>query len=419
MDELAQRLTSLRERVTTPWDEARSELAFEAVARLRRRRRMRNVGLSSGAVVVAAVGVVFLRLPAPAGSEQAHAPTQPSAPAAAPAPDVQTPSVAPSDSAIANIARPTKRLIAGQRARLSDGSQVRVKSADGELFIDGDRPDDVALRLATGSAQFDVVPNTQRRFIVAAGEVEVVVVGTAFEVERVQERVRVSVSHGKVRVRGGAAETFVEGGESRWFGPSGAPSSTTAPASESARWSGRGAKSTSSSPTRPARTALREEAPLPEPPPPDWRSLNERGDYARAYELLASGALVEDDAEALMDAADVARLSNHAEVATKYLNRVLRDHRGEPSTPLAAFTLGLVLLDRLARPDEAAKAFAEARALAPHASLAQDALAREVEAWSKAGHAQEAYQRARLFVQTYPESRRVAAVQIYGGLRAP
>ena len=45
-----------------------------------------------------------------------------------------------------------------------------------------------------------------------------------------------------------------------------------------------------------------------------------------------------------------------------------------------------------------ADAFATARQLAPNGSLAQDALAREVEAWSKAGRPDDAYRAARQYV---------------------
>jgi transmembrane sensor len=119
-----------------------------------------------------------------------------------------------------------------------------------------------------------------------------------------------------------------------------------------------------------------------------------------------------------MDAADAARLSGHPDASVTYLRKVLRNHRESPVAPLAAFTLGRVLLERLGQPSEAADAFATARSLAPEGSLAQDALAREVEAWSKAGHPHEAYERARLYVENYPRGRRLRAVQLYGGLRA-
>jgi transmembrane sensor len=95
---------------------------------------------------------------------------------------------------------------------------------------------------------------------------------------------------------------------------------------------------------------------------------------------------------------------------------VLHQHRSSPVAPLAAFTLGRVYLDRLGQPDKAAESFDLARRLAPSGSLAQDALAREVEALHKGGNAQKAYVQAREYLRLYPNGRRARAVQLYGGL---
>jgi transmembrane sensor len=95
---------------------------------------------------------------------------------------------------------------------------------------------------------------------------------------------------------------------------------------------------------------------------------------------------------------------------------VVRDHGKSPVAPLAAFTLGRVYLDKLGQPDKAATAFERARGLAPTGSLAQDALAREVEALSKGGNAQRAYLRAQQYLRQYPTGRRLRAVQLYGGI---
>jgi transmembrane sensor len=149
---------------------------------------------------------------------------------------------------------------------------------------------------------------------------------------------------------------------------------------------------------------------------PRWRSLSQSGEYEAAFESLSRGESVEDDPAELMDAADAARLSGHPQSAVKYLERVVRDHERSPVAPLAAFTLGRVYLDKLGQPDGAAQAFELARKLAPTGSLAQDALAREVEALSKGGNAQKAYQRAQDYLERYPDGRRVRAVQLYGGM---
>jgi transmembrane sensor len=83
---------------------------------------------------------------------------------------------------------------------------------------------------------------------------------------------------------------------------------------------------------------------------------------------------------------------------------------------VAAFTLGRVLLTRLGRPREAAAAFAGARARAPAGSLAEDALAREVEAWARAGELQRARARARQYLRSYPSGRRASSVRKHARL---
>jgi transmembrane sensor len=398
MDELARELATLRENVVPEWSDTRSERLFAGVGQLRRRRRLQKASAGT-AVAALTCGLVFWQLqdrPQPSVVAE-RAPSAPSA--ASPQPSAATtPAIQPEQA---------PRIGARMRAQLADGSRVQVTSERGELAIERNQREAIDLRLLSGAAHFDVVPNSQRRFVVAAGSVEVSVIGTVFEVERAPGRVRVTVSRGKVRVRTAAGTALVQGGESSWFDElDGAP---IAPAPREA----------TPAPSKSRRGRHTQQARDEVSPRADWRSLSQSGDYEGAYRLLAEGNAVEDDSAALMDAADAARLSGHPEASLSYLRKVLDGHRQSPVAPLAAFTLGRVLLERMGQPSEAADAFATARNLAPQGSLAQDALAREVEAWSKAGHPQEAFERARHYVEKYPSGRRLRAVQLYGGLRAP
>jgi transmembrane sensor len=153
-----------------------------------------------------------------------------------------------------------------------------------------------------------------------------------------------------------------------------------------------------------------------ERPTADWRTPARDGDYHGAYRQLRRARSLGTSVADLMLAADVFRLSGHAEEAVAPLERVVAKHRSDPRAPLASFTLGRVLLDELGRPAAAARAFAAARALAPKGALAEDALAREVEAWAKAGNASSARQRAELYLEFYPVGHRQRAVEQYGGL---
>jgi transmembrane sensor len=124
---------------------------------------------------------------------------------------------------------------------------------------------------------------------------------------------------------------------------------------------------------------------------------------------------VRDETAELLLAADVARLSKHAAQAVPLLRRVVDGHPGDARAPLAAFTLGRILLDQLGRPREAADMFARTRALGG-GGLGEDALAREVEASSRAGDQERAHRLAEQYVTSYPNGQRKRSVAKFGGL---
>jgi transmembrane sensor len=135
-----------------------------------------------------------------------------------------------------------------------------------------------------------------------------------------------------------------------------------------------------------------------------WRKLAKRGAYADAFKALGpSSKSVRDEPSDLMLAADVARLSRHPGEATRFLSRVTDKFPRDKQAPLAAFTLGRVLLEDLGQPGRAADAFRRAQALAPRGPLASDALAREAVAAQRAGLADGARQLAERYLVDYPE----------------
>jgi transmembrane sensor len=166
---------------------------------------------------------------------------------------------------------------------------------------------------------------------------------------------------------------------------------------------------------RAARAARRERAARDERA--GWRDHAEAGDFKRAFRMLpeaASSASM--DVSQLMLAADAARLSGHPQAALPFLERVMTAHAEDERAPLAAFTLGGVLMHQLGRPREAEAAYATARAATRSAELAQDALARQVEAAHLAGDANLARRLARAYLAQYPSGRRVHAVRRFGRL---
>jgi transmembrane sensor len=242
--------------------------------------------------------------------------------------------------------------------------------------------------LRAGGARFSVPHDPRRPFLVTAGDVTIEDLGTTFTVRYVAaDRLGISVEEGLVRVRAGEADTEVSAGTTLEVPVSPIPAPTAAPP-----------RLGSAAPAR------------------SWRPLAERGHYEEAHKALrrAGPTAVRDDTADLLLAADAARLSGHPAEAVPYLQRVVRGHASDPRAGLAAFTLGRVLLDELGRPGDAVDAFAHARASG--GPLAEDALAREVEASSRAGDGARSRELGELYRRLYPNGRRAKAVSRFGGL---
>jgi transmembrane sensor len=279
-------------------------------------------------------------------------------------------------------------LAAGARAvRLDAASVVSLKSSAPALVV---------AELSRGGARFQVTHDPARQFRVEAGSVVIEDRGTQFTVERLDDGVRVAVEEGQVQVRWPGGAGVLSAGEQELFPPrTPAPDATdddAAPARRPARRHAHHASNGSS-----------------------WKALAEDGDYDAAYDVLQRpGTSVRDETAELLLAVDVARLSHHPADAVAPLKRILVHHHLDPRAPLAAFTLGRVLLEDLGSPREAASAFSEVRRLDPDGALAEDALAREVECWSRAGELQRARERASEYLTAYPDGRRARSVSRFG-----
>jgi transmembrane sensor len=148
-----------------------------------------------------------------------------------------------------------------------------------------------------------------------------------------------------------------------------------------------------------------------------WATLAGEKRFGEAYGLLRQVPLRDlSDPDDLMLAADVARQAGRPERAVPFLERVVKEHPTEVAAQLAGFSLGKVYLDNLDEPALAARSFAGVRAMAPAGGLAQDALAREVEAWARAGESAKARDGALEYQRLYPHGRRLAAVRDLGGI---
>lgn len=301
------------------------------------------------------------------------------------------------------IAAPVTAPAANTLLKLTDGSDVTSKSSDARIEPVEVTPTMVTLRLEAGSARFSVAPDPSRTFRVLAGDVTVTVLGTVFTVGYEGQGVRVQVERGRVRVNGPEGE--------RTLGvDQGTVMAARAPANPGVV-------------APPADTAIidldkEDRAPSSAVRGPSWRALARDGDYQAALaRLKLEGAeTVRDVPEDLLLAADVARLGGQPDRAVGPLSRIISAHASDSRAPLAAFTLGRTLLDQLGRPRQAAKAFATAQRLDTTGSLSEDALAREVECWSRAGETEQARSRAEAYLSRYPNGRRTQFVRRLGGI---
>lgn len=119
--------------------------------------------------------------------------------------------------------------------------------------------------------------------------------------------------------------------------------------------------------------------------------------------------------QVLLTAGDRAQLLGHPRQALGFYDQILRENPGDPRAPEAAFIAGRLLLHALDRPRLAAERFAQARRLAPHGPMAEDALAQEIESWARAGQTARARARAEEFRALYPTAPLPELLDVQGG----
>lgn len=351
-----QRWGALGRKIEPHWEPERARLAWGGIARrATRRRRAARVGASLVTLALVAGGVrafVGLRTQTPADTTSLTAGPAPAAPA------VTVTHLAP------------------------DTVLEPMPDQHGRGFV-----------LRSGGARFNAPHDPRGPFVVVAGDVVIEDLGTTFTVQYLSsDRLDIAVEEGRVKVRARGTDKELAAGDRLEVSVS--PSLQPPPA-----------------PPAPKTTR-----PSSGPTASSWRPLAEKGRYDEARVALkkAGPNAVRDQAADLLLAADAARLSGYPAEAVPYLERVVRGHARDPRSSLASFTLGRVLLDELGRPREAADAFARARAAG--GPLAEDALAREVEAASRAGDVTRSRELAREYQTRYPNGRRTKAVSRFGGL---
>ena len=308
------------------------------------------------------------------------------------------------------------RVAPAERAPItfSDGSRLTALDSQTRVSVLEAVPERIVAGVDRGSVRFEVSHRPERVFRAQAGDVAVEALGTIFTVERLEPGVWVSVTRGRVRVEWPDGSRELAVGEADWFPPRASTDGEVASNTATAERQG------STLDEIPAVPVSDDE--LSRPASGDgsrgarWKALAAQGKHREAYDALGSLSPTQlRNPEELLMAADTARLSGHPSRAVPFLERVLTQFRRDPRAPLAAFTLGRTLI-ALGSPAKAAQRFAEVRSFAPSGSLPEDALAREVEAWSLAGQQDRARERALEYLRLYPRGQRSTGVRKFGGI---
>lgn len=270
----------------------------------------------------------------------------------------------------------TTSLSDGSRVEMSTDSALEVLENDGDTFV-------CALR--RGRAKFEVVPGGRRRWRIEIGSVAVEVVGTRFLVERREGSVTVEVEQGTVLVRGENVRDGVQKLQpgARLEVPFARPVNT-----EAAR------------------------IPLPAASASSARAaVLESGDEQVDPESVPAPSVD------LLALADGQRRRGDLKGAIQTLQLAIERSPDDTRAATAAFILGKLLLDGVGQPVEAQAAFRACLDRSPPAAIAEDALARLVEAQSRSGAREAALATAREYQRRYPNGRRLSDVRRWTGIR--
>lgn len=255
---------------------------------------------------------------------------------------------------------------------LAEGTRIKVEPRS-EVKLLRSAHDSVQVRLAHGSARFDVAKKPTRRFSVQLGKIEVVVTGTQFRVVRKSaatgERVQVEVLEGSVDVRREGGDTVSLRRGERW--------STVIPDGESAV-----ERAIEDTAQPEAADEAEADAPVADEPGGESDELDAADESAeptsesRGHRRRRGGDKL--NAEELFDYANLARRAGRLDDAAELYAKLVETHPNDRRAPLAAFELGRLRMDSLREVRGAIRALERALTLAPQGTFAEDAMARLV-----------------------------------------
>ncbi len=257
-----------------------------------------------------------------------------------------------------------------RRVVLSDGSALELEPRT-QVFVAKHEPTALELDLKNGAVTCDVAHVAGRQFVVRAGLVKVIAVGTRFSVSSHGGPVAVAVQQGVVEIHSGGRSERLAAGQ-RWTSGEPAAVASSAPAvSPPARAPGPALPNGSSTPAESPEVA-------------DARKLFETANHAR-------------------------RAGDMRAAATAY-ESLLRRFPSDGRATLAAFELGRLRMDHLGDTAGAISALNRA-ASAGGGSVREDAMARLVRAYAATGARDRCLRARERYERSYPEGHHGAEVR--------
>jgi transmembrane sensor len=254
-----------------------------------------------------------------------------------------------------------------------DGSTAQI-IGDGQVRPALVSDEQIELEHVRGTVVYDVTPRPNRSFVVRAGGVTIRVLGTAFRVSRVEQKVTVEVQRGRVEVtRGDHAVRLAQGERVVLDDSDDATGQQVAAAAASSAV----VQVDDEIPSVPA-SAL-----LPVPP--------------------------ERSAAELFRAADDARASGDAERAIQILQELVREHPRDARVAMARFTMGRLHMQQ-GRAAQAAQAFESCGQAFGGEAWAEAALAR-----SRTGDTSRSKALAERYLQHFPDGPRAGEMARLAG----
>jgi ferric-dicitrate binding protein FerR (iron transport regulator) len=282
---------------------------------------------------------------------------------------------------------------AAARVAFADGSQI--EAAPGAR-VEGlaATASEFVLLLRHGRAHFSVTPGGPRRWLIETRGASVEVVGTRFSVESGADFVAVRVEAGVVLLRSPLLADGVQriGAGQALRLDTGSPEDDH----ESAGGAARGARADdSASPSAAGATA------------PDGSGAADANAAVVTAErspvrAARAGQRAIRTAGELWAGADRSRRAGDAARAAELLERLLEEHPGDSQAALAAYTLGVLQLEQLARPRAAARRFRQALELGIAAGLRESCYVRWAEALRQTDQGRELRRVAREYLRGYP-----------------